>query len=404
MTLLLAAALTACTGSYEPPAPSFLAVASGDRVDFYLTTRLRPDVRDDGQSPLIGAWTGLPQVLDLYHRLKQSEQQNNRLWVLHADRLTAYSTDPFFEDAVPDLSALDPRPFLFTDGSADNPQPVDCSRGYLRSSPGYLLAVCPPAPNTGAPYALYLADFRAVPPGGVPDKLIGPINVQASRAVFTLTTSNALVILNGDEGRLELRPDAQMTGTEPGIVRSNTYNQPFFEPRELVYDSAGNRVFGLLRGSTDALLLTWNLREPSVNVSGPDPNGRRPDQLLASTANVYALSSQQGIFRVLFASDAFRLLDPAGDVGLNGLSYLEGTLEGDRLLYLAAEDPGAAPDQKPLIVVLNSQKPLETLLPSDVKINSNRSSNPSALRITPFASRPVSMAVFPVQERQPAAR
>jgi hypothetical protein len=395
MTLLLALALTACTGSYEPPAPSFVAVASGRQVGFYLTNRLRPDVRDDGQSPLIGSWSGLPQVLDLYFKLKQSDQQNNRLWVLHADGLTAYNTDPFFEDTVPDPSTLDPRSFPFTDGNA---QPVDCSQGYLRASPRYLLAVCPPAVGSDAAYSLYLVDFSQLKTGGVPGGLIGPIGVQASRALFTLTAGNALVILNGDSSSMEYHPDPQMPPGETGVIRGGSYTQPLSAPQELVYDGSGNRVFALLKSSTDVRLLTWNLKDAQSIVSEPDPNNRNPDRLQASPANIYALSSQQGLFRVQLSGNVPQLTDPPGGLATpdpSTLSYLGSTLEDGRLLYLAAEAPSASPDQKPLLVVLNSQKPLENLLPSDVKINSN-SSGP---RILPFSSRPVSLAVFPVQER-----
>lgn len=392
LILLLALALAACTGSYEPPAPSFLAVASGQRIDFYLNTRLRPDVRDDGQSPLIGSWTSLSlPVLDLYFKLKQSDQQNNRLWVLDREKLTAYSTDPFFEDLVPDPTTLDPRSFPFTDG---NSQPVDCSQGYLSASPRYLLVVCPP-PSSGAPYSLYLVDFNLLQAGGVPQTLIGPISVQASQAVFTLTTSNALVILNGASSSMEYHPDPQMPANETGVIRGGSYIQPLYTPQDLTYDSAGNRVFALLRSSTDVRLLTWNLKaDTPSDVSEPDPNGRNPDQLQTSSANIYALSSQQGLFRVQFSSGTLRLLDPPGDLNLDVLSYLGSTVEDGRLLYLAAEDPGASAEQKSLIVVLNSQKPLENLLSSDVKINSNS----SAPRVNPF-SRPVSLSIFPVQER-----
>jgi len=380
--LLLALILVACTGSYEPPAPSFLAVASGDRVDFYLTARLRPDVRDDGRDPLIGSWTGLPQVLDLYHRLKQSDQQNNRLWVLHAEGLRAYSTDPFFEDLVPDPSTLDPRFFPFTDG---NGQPVDCSRGYLRASPRYLLAVCP-----DAAYSLYLVDFSQLQAGGVPAGLIGPIRVQASQALFTLTSTNALVILNGGSSSMEYHPDPRMP-SETGVIRGGSYAQPLYTPQDLAYDGAGNRVFALLRSSTDVRLLTWNLKANTPSDIGePDSGGRNPDRLQSSSANIYALSSQRGLFRVQFSSGALRLIDPPGDLGLDGLSYQASAVEDGRLLYLAA-----SAGQKPLIVVLNSQKPLENLLASEVKINSND----AAPRIFPFGSRPVSLAVFPVQER-----
>lgn len=400
MTLLLVAILAACTGSYEPPAPSLLAVASGQRIDFYLSTRLRPDVRDDGQSPLIGSWPSLSlPVLDLYFKLKQNVQQNNRLWVLDREKLTAYSTDPFFEDLVPDPTTLDPRPFPFTNGDTSNPQPVDCSQGYLSASPRYLLAVCPPAAGSGAPYSLYLVDFNLLQAGGVPEKLIGPITVQTSQAVFTLTSGNALVILNGVSSSMEYHPDPRMPATETGIIRGGSYSQPLYTPRDLIYDSAGNRVFALLRSSTDTRLLTWSLKaDTPSDVGQPDPNGRNPDQLQTSSANLYALSSQQGLFRVQFSSSGFQLLDPPGGLAtpdLSELSYLGSTVEDGRLLYLAAEDPSASPDLKPLIVVLNSQKLLENLLPSDVKINSN-SSGP---RVNPFGSRPVSLSIFPVQER-----
>ncbi|WP_157205916.1 hypothetical protein [Calidithermus timidus] len=385
--LILLLALTACTGSYEPPAPSFLAVASGQRIDFYLSTRLRPDVRDDGQSPLIGSWTNLSlPVLDLYFKLKQSDQQNNRLWVLDREKLTAYSTDPFFENLVPNPTTLDPRSFAFTDGSS---QPVDCSQGYLSASPRYLLVVCPPVSGSSAPYSLYLVDFNQLQAGGVLQTLIGPIRVQTSQAVFTLTSGNALVILNGASSSMEYHPDPQMPANETGVIRGGSYNQPLYAPQELIYDSAGNRVFGLLRSSTNVRLLTWNLKaDTPSDVGEPDPNGRNPDHLQSSSANLYALS-QQGLFRVQFPSGTLRLIDPPGDLGLDALSYLGSALEDGRLLYLAAEDPSA--NQKPLIVVLNSQKPLESLLSSDVKVNSNN--------VQPFSSRPVSLSIFPVQER-----
>ncbi|WP_243089466.1 hypothetical protein [Thermus neutrinimicus] len=146
---VLAFFLGACTGSQEPPLPALVAMGGEGEVRFYRAQGLQ-----GGTATPVGAWT-TPGLQDLAY-----SQAFGRLYLLFPDRLEAYPTQGFTEDAVPQPS---PTQAAFPSG-------VDCAEGYLRLGQNRLLAHCPRAGraflwNLDASGDLEEADLTGLPPG-----------------------------------------------------------------------------------------------------------------------------------------------------------------------------------------------------------------------------------------------
>jgi hypothetical protein len=112
--------LAACTGSQEPPLPALLAAGDGNGVRFYRAQDLQ-----GGTATPVSTWPA-PGLQDLAYA-----GAFQRLYLLFPDRVEAYDTSGFTENAAPQ-----PPPTTF-------PLPVDCTGGYLRLGQNALLAHCP---------------------------------------------------------------------------------------------------------------------------------------------------------------------------------------------------------------------------------------------------------------------
>lgn len=146
---LLGLILSACTGSQEPPLPALVAMGGEEEVRFFRARELQ-----GGTPSPVGTWS-TPGLQDLAF-----SQAFRRLYLLFPDRLEAYSTQGFTEDAVPQPS---PTPAAFPNG-------VDCTGGYLRLGQNQLLAHCPEAERAflwslDASGNLEEADLTGLPPG-----------------------------------------------------------------------------------------------------------------------------------------------------------------------------------------------------------------------------------------------
>ncbi|WP_105317247.1 hypothetical protein [Thermus tenuipuniceus] len=146
---VLAFFLGACTGSQEPPLPALVAMGGGGEVRFYRAQ----DLQGGTASPM-GTWS-TPGLQDLAY-----SNAFGGLYLLFPDRLEAYSTQGFTEDAIPQPS---PTQAAFPNG-------VDCTGGYLRLGQNQLLAHCPGAGraflwNLDASGNLEEADLTGLPPG-----------------------------------------------------------------------------------------------------------------------------------------------------------------------------------------------------------------------------------------------
>ncbi|GGM96226.1 hypothetical protein GCM10007092_07260 [Thermus composti] len=122
--LLLLLALSACTGSQEPPLPALVAAAGGDEVRFYRAL----DLQQGAASP-VSTWT-TPELLDLAY-----QNASRRLFLLFSDRVEAYDASGFTEASVP----------KGTPSVQNLPADVDCTGGYLRLGQHTLLLHCPDA-------------------------------------------------------------------------------------------------------------------------------------------------------------------------------------------------------------------------------------------------------------------
>ncbi|WP_201738456.1 hypothetical protein [Thermus thermamylovorans] len=142
---LLFPLLWGCTGSQEPPLPALVAAGGEGEVRFYRARDLQ-----GGTALPVTAWS-TPDLQDLAY-----SNALGTLFLLFPDRVEAYPTQGFTENAAPQgtptLASL----------------PADCAGGYLRLGQRALLAHCPGAgrafllalPGLGTPQE---ADLTGLP-------------------------------------------------------------------------------------------------------------------------------------------------------------------------------------------------------------------------------------------------
>lgn len=148
--LLFLLFLSACTGSQEPPLPALVAAGGEGEVRFYRARDLQ-----GGSANPVATWN-TPGLADLAYGHAQG-----RLFLLFPDRVEAYGTQGFTENAVPQVPPA--ATFPLDPGT-------DCTGGYLRLGQGRLLVHCPGA---GRAFLLGLpdltdpleADLTGLPPG-----------------------------------------------------------------------------------------------------------------------------------------------------------------------------------------------------------------------------------------------
>ncbi|WP_038059166.1 hypothetical protein [Thermus amyloliquefaciens] len=250
---LLLLLLAACTGSQEPPLPALVAAGGGGEVRFYRARDLQ-----EGTGNPVATWDA-QNLQDLAY-----SNAFQRLYLLFPDRMEAYDTATFTENAVPQGSP--------TEASL----PADCAGGYLRLGQSRLLAHCPGAGRaflwsldgsgnpeevdlTGLPPEVRLALFPqggqevlaymtrealgyrpAQNPSGTPS-LEKPLDPQASQGPFDLQLDRARGRLLG----LAATPtEVRLYALEGDALTSRKVLGDFPQPSRLALDPVGAVVYG----------------------------------------------------------------------------------------------------------------------------------------------------------------
>lgn len=200
---LLLLFLTACTGSQEPPLPALLAAGGEGEVRFYRARDLQ-----GGSANPVATWN-TPGLADLAYGHAQG-----RLFLLFPNRVEAYGTQGFTENAVPQVPpaatfSLDPG--------------TDCTGGYLRLGQGRLLVHCPGA---GRAFLLGLpdltdsleADLTGLPPG-----VRLALLPQGGQDLLAYLTENALGYRppTNPQNTPRLEKPLGLAGFTPGDLRSD---------------------------------------------------------------------------------------------------------------------------------------------------------------------------------------
>ncbi|GLV49106.1 hypothetical protein TJA_22080 [Thermus sp. LT1-2-5] len=280
----LALALAACTGSQEPPLPALVAAGGSGEVRFYRASDLQR-----GTGSPVATWT-TPSLQGLVY-----SNAFQRLFLLFPDRLEAYPTAGFTENAAPQGTPI------------TAPLGADCTGGYLRLGENRLLAHCPGAnraflfalPDLGSPVE---ADLTGLP-------------LEIRLALFPQGGVDLLAYLT--ESTLGYRPAENPTGTP-----SQEVSLPNLTPTELRLDPGG-RLLGAGYTTADTRLLAWNgAPNPSSQSLGLFPGPVR-----------LALDPVQGLVAY---GQGFRVLAPR-DSGVKNpyYAYTAASVGQDGYLYLA---------------------------------------------------------------------
>ena len=286
---LLALALSACTGSQEPPLPALVAMGGEGEVRFFRARDLQ-----GGTPNPVGTWT-TPSLQDLAH-----SQTFGRLYLLFPDRLEAYSTQGFSENGAPQASPT----------TANLPPGVDCTEGYLRLGQNQLLAHCLNATRA----FLFSLDGS----GSLEEADLTDLAPEVRLALFPQGGQELLAYMTRQA--LGYRPALNPTGT-PKLEKALN-PQASQGPYDLQMDRLQGRLRLLGLAATLAEVRLYTLEgEPSRKVLADFP---RPSRLALDPVGG-GVAYGQG-FQVLFPreSPVQRQFDTytAGLVGQDGYLYL----------------------------------------------------------------------------------
>lgn len=285
---LLALALSACTGSQEPPLPALVAMGGQDEVRFYRARDLQ-----GGTASPVETWP-TPGLQDLAY-----SNAFRRLYLLFPDRLEAYSTQGFSENGAPQVSPT----------TANLPPGVDCTGGYLRLGQNRLLAHCPNAAraflfNLDGPLALEEADLTDLSPG-----VRLALFLQGGQELLAYMTQQAL----------GYRPPQNPTGT-PSLEKPLD-PQASQGPYDLQMDRSQGRLLGLAAPIEVRLYTLEGESLTSRKVLGDFP---QPSRLALDPVGgmvVYGRGFQVLLPRESGVQQEFRTYT-AGLVGQDGYLYL----------------------------------------------------------------------------------
>lgn len=289
LPLALLGLLSACTGSQEPPLPALVAMGGQGEVRFFRARDLQ-----GGTPNPVGTWT-TPGLQDLAH-----SPTFGRLYLLFPDRLEAYSTQGFREDAAPQASPT----------QAAFPNDVDCTGGYLRLGQNRLLAHCPGGGRAflwslDASGNLEEADLAGLPPG-------------VRLALFPQGTLDLLAYMGLQA--LGYRPAQNPLGS-PSLERALD-PQAAQGPYDLQPDRLRGRLLGLAATATEVRLYTLEGDSlTSRKVLGEFP---QPSRLALDPVGGVAVYGRG--FQVILPKES--------PVGQEFRTYTAGLLGPDGYLYL----------------------------------------------------------------------
>ena len=220
---LLLLALSACTGSQEPPLPALLAAGGQDEVRFYRASDLQRNAADP-----VASWP-TPDLQDLAY-----SPAFQRLYLLFPDRVEAYDATGFSEASVP----------KGTPAAQGLPAGVDCTGGHLRLGQNALLLHCPGAARA----FLWSLDGS----GSLEEADLTDLDPAARLALLPQGSLDLLAYLTGSA--LGYRPAQDPQGT-PSLERP--LSPPLdAAPFDLRADAAKGRLLGLGRVGLKARLYT----------------------------------------------------------------------------------------------------------------------------------------------------
>jgi len=220
---LLLLALSACTGSQEPPLPALLAAGGQDEVRFYRASDLQRNAADP-----VASWP-TPDLQDLAY-----SPAFQRLYLLFPDRVEAYDATGFSEASVP----------KGTPAAQGLPAGVDCTGGYLRLGQNALLLHCPAAARA----FLWSLDGS----GSLEEADLTDLDPAARLALLPQGSLDLLAYLTGSA--LGYRPAQDPQGT-PSLERP--LSPPLdAAPFDLRADAAKGRPLGLGSAGLKARLYT----------------------------------------------------------------------------------------------------------------------------------------------------
>ncbi|TFU27787.1 hypothetical protein [Thermus tengchongensis] len=286
---LLTLFLAACTGSQEPPLPALVAAGGEGEVRFYRARDLQA-----GMASPVAAWS-TPGLQDLAY-----SNAFQRLYLLFPDRVVAYPTQGFTENAAPQGTPT------------VAPLPADCTGGYLRLGQRTLLAHCPAA---GRAFLLALSDLSALQEADLTGL---PPGNGVRLALFPQGTLDLLGYLTPQA--LGYRPTLDPAGT-PSLEKPLD-PLPSQGPFDLQADRNQGRLLGLAATATEVRLYALEgdaLTSRKVLWDFPQPSRLALDPVGGGV--VYGPG-----FQVLFPKDS-GLQQPfktyaAGLVGQDGYLYL----------------------------------------------------------------------------------
>ncbi|WP_018110871.1 hypothetical protein [Thermus igniterrae] len=286
LLLFLLYLLYACTGSQETPLPALVAAGGNGEMRFYRARDLQ-----GGSATPVATWT-TPGLVDLAYGHAQG-----RLFLLFPDRVEAYGTQGFTENAAPQpppaaTFPLDPG--------------TDCTGGYLRQGEGRLLVHCPGA---GRAFLLGLPDLT--------DPLEADLTGLPPGVRLALWGQDLLAYLT--ESALGYRPPANPQGT-PRLEKP--LGLAGFTPGDLRSDPGRPRLLGAGRTLTEPHLLRLEGDALSIQPLG-----------LPSAPLGLALDPVAGLVAYGLG---FRVLEPR-DSGAQRtfFAYGAGLVGQDAYLYLA---------------------------------------------------------------------
>jgi len=220
---LLLLALSACTGSQEPPLPALLAAGGQDEVRFYRASDLQRNAADP-----VASWP-TPDLQDLAY-----SPAFQRLYLLFPDRVEAYDATGFSEASVP----------KGTPAAQGLPAGVDCTGGHLRLGQNALLLHCPGAARA----FLWSLDGS----GSLEEADLTDLDPAARLALLPQGSLDLLAYLTGSA--LGYRPAQDPQGT-PSLERP--LSPPLdAAPFDLRADAAKGRPLGLGSAGLKARLYT----------------------------------------------------------------------------------------------------------------------------------------------------
>ncbi|VCU53632.1 hypothetical protein TTHN1_01411 [Thermus thermophilus] len=222
---LLLLALSACTGSQEPPLPALLAAGGQDEVRFYRASDLQRNAADP-----VASWP-TPDLQDLAY-----SPAFQRLYLLFPDRVEAYDASGFTEASAP----------KGTPSVQSLPGGVDCTGGYLRLGQHTLLLHCP------GPAAAQAFLWSLDGSGSLEEADLTGLDPAARLALLPQGSLNLLAYLTGSS--LGYRPAQDPQGT-PSLERP--LSPPLdAAPFDLRADAVKGRLLGLGSLNLEARLYT----------------------------------------------------------------------------------------------------------------------------------------------------